>query len=181
VPHLADRVAGSLLGLAVGDALGAPAEFMSAAAVKERYGVLRELVGGGGFGWRPGEGTDDSDMTAAVLDAYLDGYLLDKVGQGFLVWIDKRPKDVGGTTGAALRQLRAHGDPAKSGEAVWHEGAAGNGSLMRCLPTGLIRTNPKQRRREAAEISAVTHSDRRCVACRPGRRVRAGGGDVRAG
>ena len=34
---------------------------------------------------------------------------------------------------------------------------------MRCLPTGLIRTDPEQRRREAAEISAITHSDPRCV------------------
>jgi ADP-ribosyl-[dinitrogen reductase] hydrolase len=111
----------------------------------------------------PGQGTDDSDLTKAVLDAYLDGYSLDRVGERFLVWFDTRPKDVGGTTRAALDHLRKHGDPTRSGKAVWHEGAAGNGSLMRCLPTGLIRTDPKQRRREAAAISAITHSDSRCV------------------
>jgi ADP-ribosyl-[dinitrogen reductase] hydrolase len=71
---LADRVRGSLLGLAVGDALGAPLEFMSRGAIKREYGMLRELVGGGVFGWRPGQGTDDSDLTKALLDAYLDGY-----------------------------------------------------------------------------------------------------------
>jgi ADP-ribosyl-[dinitrogen reductase] hydrolase len=160
---LTDRVAGSLLGVAVGDALGAPAEFKSADAVLNEYGVLREFVGGGMFCWRPGGGTDDSDMTAAVLDAYLAGYSLDKVARGFLAWIDRRPKDVGGTTAAALHELREHGNPTESGQAVWHEWAAGNGSLMRCLPTGLVRTDPEQRRRDAAEISAITHSDPRCI------------------
>ena len=152
-----------MLGLTVGDALGAPVEFKTPEIIRSEYGELREIVGGGVFGWRPGEGTDDSDMTAAVLDAYLDGYSLDKVGQGFLAWLDGGPKDVGGPTGSALANLHGHGDPTTSGKAVWHEWSAGNGSLMRCLPTGLIRTDPEQRRREAAEISAITHSDRRCV------------------
>ena len=160
---LVDRVRGSLLGLAVGDALGAPVEFMTPEAIQSEYGVLREIVGGGVFGWRPGEGTDDSDMTASVLDAYLDGYSLDAVGERFLAWLDGGPRDVGGTTGSALRHLRANGDPTVSGKAVWGEWAAGNGSLMRCLPTGLIRTDLHQLRREAAEISAITHSDPRCV------------------
>jgi ADP-ribosylglycohydrolase len=71
---LTDGVRGSLLGLAVGDALGAPLEFMSRSAIEREHGVLRELVGGGVFGWRPGQGTDDSDLTKALLDAYLDGY-----------------------------------------------------------------------------------------------------------
>jgi ADP-ribosyl-[dinitrogen reductase] hydrolase len=34
---------------------------------------------------------------------------------------------------------------------------------MRCLPTGLIRTDPRQRRQEAAAISAIIHADPRCV------------------
>ena len=138
---------------------------MTAEAIRNEYGVLREILGGGMFGWRPGEGTDDSDMTAAVLDAYLEpsGFSLEGVAERFLAWLDGGPKDVGGTTGSALARLRANGDPTASGQAVWHEWAAGNGSLMRCLPTGLIRTDPEQRRAEAAEISAITHSDQRCV------------------
>ena len=154
---------GACSGFAVGDALGAPAEFMTAEAIRNEYGVLREIVGGGMFGWRPGEGTDDSDMTAAVLDAYLTGYSLQAVGERFLGWLGGNPKDVGGTTGGALNHLRGNGEPTGSGEAVWHEWAAGNGSLMRCLPTGLIRSDPEQRRQEAAEICAITHSDQRCV------------------
>jgi len=160
---LLSRIRGSLLGLAVGDALGAPLEFLSAAAIRQRYGTLREIVGGGHFGWRPGQGTDDSDLTAAVLDGYLEGYSLDGVAQRFVAWLDGRPRDVGGTTHAALNHLREHNDPTGSGRAVEGPSSAGNGSLMRCLPTGLIRVNEEVRRREAAEISAITHSDPRCI------------------
>jgi ADP-ribosylglycohydrolase len=41
--------------------------------------------------------------------------------------------------------------------------AAGNGSLMRCLATGLVRRDADTRRREATELSAVTHADPRAV------------------
>ena len=43
-----DRVAGCLVGLAVGDALGAPLEFMSRREVRRHYPEgLREMMGSG--------------------------------------------------------------------------------------------------------------------------------------
>jgi ADP-ribosyl-[dinitrogen reductase] hydrolase len=42
-----ERIRGALLGLACGDALGAPAEFKSQAEVQSRFGRLSEMVGGG--------------------------------------------------------------------------------------------------------------------------------------
>ena len=162
-PSLEDRIAGALLGLAAGDALGSTLEFMPAESVRSRFGTHTELVGGGPFGWRSGQGTDDTDLAAAIVRAYLGGYSLARVGEEFLAWYASGPTDVGIATGAALRHLRDHGDPRASGPAVWNDQAAGNGSLLRCLPTGLVRTDPASRRREAAEISAVTHSDPRCV------------------
>ena len=51
-----DRAAGARVGSAMGDALGAPYEFGP--------GTLEpEMVGGGGFGWGPGEWTDDTLRT----------------------------------------------------------------------------------------------------------------------
>ncbi|MBM3147669.1 MAG: ADP-ribosylglycohydrolase family protein, partial [Actinobacteria bacterium] len=47
VTPLRQRYLGTLLGLAVGDALGAPAEFLSPEQIAERWGVLTEMVGGG--------------------------------------------------------------------------------------------------------------------------------------
>src|SRR4051812_45008490 len=42
-----DRCVAALLGLACGDALGAPAEFRSQEDVRARWGRLTEMVGGG--------------------------------------------------------------------------------------------------------------------------------------
>lgn len=52
-----DRIRGSIYGLAVGDALGATVEFMDKKEIQARYGVLRDIVGGGWLNLRPGEST----------------------------------------------------------------------------------------------------------------------------
>jgi ADP-ribosylglycohydrolase len=59
------RAAGSLYGLAFGDALGAPTEFMPYSQILEVYGPdgPRELIG------RPARVTDDTQMTLAFAEA----------------------------------------------------------------------------------------------------------------
>jgi len=163
-PGFQERVAGGLLGLAAGDALGATVEFCTPATIRERHGVHRDVIGGGAFGWRPGQGTDDTDMAYAVAMAYAEGYSLERVAERFLAWFDDGPSDVGNTTAISLRQLRISG-PELSGfaAALGRSNSAGNGSLMRCLPTGLVRRDPRIRRAEAVDISAITHADRRCT------------------
>jgi len=44
------RTRAAFVGLAIGDALGAPVEFMNSHEIKARHGVLRDLVGGAGCG-----------------------------------------------------------------------------------------------------------------------------------
>ena len=108
------------------------AEFVSPADIRRRHGVHRDIVGGGAFGWRPGQGTDDTD-----------------------------PPVVGLTTREALRRLRRDGDSATSG--LTSEHSCGNGSLMRALPTALVRSDPARRRAESTRISAVAHAHPRCI------------------
>ena len=159
---LGDRIGGGLLGVAAGDALGATLEFMRPEEIRRRFGVHREIIGGGPFGWRPGQGTDDTDLTWAVLAAYLDGpYTLEQAANNMLDWFHSRPPDVGGATDGALRRLDRSRDPRTSG--ATGEFSCGNGSLMRCIPTALVRPDAIIRRRELAEISAVTHAHRRCT------------------
>jgi len=158
-----DRVLGGLLGVAAGDALGATVEFCSPERIAEEHGVHSEIVGGGMFGWRPGQGTDDTDLTAAVARGYAGGYDLDDVAERFLAWYRGRPRDIGGLTARALGWLAEHGDPRRSGAAATRGNDAGNGSLMRAMPTALAGRTREDRVREAAEISAVTHADQRCV------------------
>ena len=160
--EMRDRIGGGLLGLAAGDALGATLEFMTAADIRRRYGVHREIIGGGPFHWRPGQGTDDTDLTWAVLAAYVDGpYTLERASTNMLSWFHKGPRDIGGATARALGRLDRTGDPRTSGNTG--ERSCGNGSLMRCIPTALARPDAATRHRELAEISAVTHAHIRCT------------------
>jgi len=81
-----------------------------------------------------------------------------------LAWYETRPPDIGNTTAAALAAYKADRNPRTSGVAAAQSPmGAGNGSLMRALPTALVRPNAEQRATEAGELSAVTHADPRCV------------------
>src|SRR5665647_3451817 len=62
---VADRAAGVLMGMACGDALGAPFEFGPPLGADHPF----RMVGGGGFGWEPGEWTDDTQMAVVILQA----------------------------------------------------------------------------------------------------------------
>ena len=151
-----------MLGVAAGDALGATLEFMSPALIRRQHGVHREITGGGPFGWRPGQGTDDTDLTWAVLAAYLDGpFTLEKAADNMLDWFHSGPPDIGGATAEALGRLHETGDARTSG--ATRESSCGNGSLMRCIPTALARAVPGVRRRELADISAITHAHVQCT------------------
>ncbi|POR31579.1 ADP-ribosyl-[dinitrogen reductase] glycohydrolase [Tolypocladium paradoxum] len=171
------RVVGALLGLHAGDSLGATLEFESHAAIASRYpNGLRQMVGGGPFGWPAGHATDDTDMARGVLLAYRDAKPGEDVarlaGDNFLKWRHGEwpgrtpgswPVDIGLATATGLDRYCESGDPDRAGAG---EGSAGNGSLMRCLPTGLFQPDGEKLIEESVRISGVTHDDRRCtVSC----------------
>ena len=158
-----DRIAGALLGVHVGDALGASAEFMSPAQVQEHFPLgVYEVTGGGAFDWEPGAATDDTSLTKAVLDAYLEAPddVVRAAADNMLAWMRTGPPDVGGATHIGLTRYAESGDPAKAG--AGHD-QAGNGSLMRTIPVGLARADKRRRHQEAVAISAITHDDARCT------------------
>jgi ADP-ribosylglycohydrolase len=172
-PTRQDRIAGGLLGVHAGDSLGAGVEFESWEAIRDTYpdGGPREIVGGGVFSWPPGHATDDTDLTRAVLLAYLEpgDDVVRTAAEHMLDWRrgewpgrerGSRPKDMGGATSAGLTKYESSRDPRAAGAG---EGSAGNGSLMRCIPTALAVADRERRIREAMEISAVTHDDERCT------------------
>ena len=122
---LADKIGGALLGVHAGDALGATLEFSSCSAIREQYpDGLRDIIGGGPFGWPAGHATDDTDLTRAVLLAYLradEGTdVVRSAADHMLRWLDgdwpgrergSSPRDIGG---AAIRAglARERGTPA---------------------------------------------------------------------
>ena len=164
-----DRAAGALVGLAVGDALGAGYEFSTPAP-----DTVVEMRGGGLGPWAPGEWTDDTAQAVAIARVTAEGRLdLDRVARGFIDWYLGAPKDVGVSTAAVLAQAdrlcrEADGaNPADCcrGAALAYfgdhpRGAAGNGSLMRTAPVALAHLGDDAAiARAAVEVSGLTHGD----------------------
>ncbi|KAM0560064.1 hypothetical protein ACHAPJ_004024 [Fusarium lateritium] len=171
------RVIGALLGVHAGDSLGATFEFEPHTSIARHYPYgLRDIVGGGPFSWSPGDATDDTDMTRGVLLAYYDLQCRDLgddiarlAGDYFVRWMrgdwpDRRPGsypvDIGGATAKGLNKYKQTKDPDRAGAGP---GSAGNGSLMRCVPTGLFQTDPDKIVEESQRISKITHDDERCT------------------
>jgi ADP-ribosyl-[dinitrogen reductase] hydrolase len=159
------RFRGALLGLAVGDALGAPAEFMTADQVRERWGVLDEMVGGGCHRVEPGEGTDATEMTLCLAESLAanDGFAPDDVVRRYHEWFLAGPRDVSLTTRTVMLALSA-GTPwdlaSRRAYEILGFPTAGNGSIMRCSPIALrYRDDPDERRRASVSESALTHFD----------------------
>jgi len=147
-----DRRAGAILGLAVGDALGAPYEFRTAREVPE--GPL-EMVGGGWLQLEPGETTDDTALARAVLEGYESGSLdLRRVRDAMLRWQESDPVDIGGQTAIALDQLRS--DPGRL-SLPEQPAAQGNGAVMRAASHGVMARSFEEALDNAWAEAALTH------------------------
>ena len=169
---IVERIAGGMIGLACGDALGAPAEFRSRAFIEQKCGRLTEMTGGGI--WDPGEWTDDTGMTLCMADGILErpDDPVEAVGTRFLTW-SKKAKDVGDTIASVLESLPTPNPSLKGGEpnvgdwakasrtspAARSSRAAGNGSLMRTLPVALAYPSAWEMLTVSARLSSMTHWD----------------------
>jgi ADP-ribosylglycohydrolase len=132
----ADRQRGTLLGLAVADALGAAVEF-------QLPGTFEPVTGyraGGPHGLAPGEWTDDSSTALALADSIGEvGWDINDQAERYVKWwrtgaysVNGRCFDIGNTTIAALQRFQETGDARTSGDPL--ERASGNGSIMRLAP-----------------------------------------------
>ncbi|MBN1093314.1 ADP-ribosylglycohydrolase family protein [Blastococcus sp. TML/M2B] len=165
--HRSHRVAGALVGSAVGDALGAPFEFGPAGAFSARFpaparGAKTEMCGGGSLGWAPGEFTDDTQMALLVASSLVDAGRLDPadVFDRFAQWAAADPPDIGNQTRAVLGSGRPWSSAAS--EHFARSGhAAGNGSLMRATPSAIwfARFGTAATTDAARQLSALTHGD----------------------
>lgn len=183
--ELLNIIKGALYGVAAGDALGAPLEFMSAAEIRRKYGRVTEMTGGGWLGVRPGEVTDDTQMTLAVAEgiAASPDDPVPEIGRRFISWYASGPKDVGGTCASSIAGARSLA--AASGEkgavptsAQWFAASAetarlngnrsgGNGGLMRTVYPGLYYRDLRTAVQKASDISRMTHWDEESdFACR---------------
>src|SRR4051794_36563983 len=165
--HRSHRVAGAVVGSAVGDALGAPFEFGPAGQFSRRFpaparGVATEMCGGGSLGWEPGEFTDDTQMALLVATSLVERGALDEADlfDRFRTWLHGNPPDVGNQTRAVLGSGRPW-DVAAAEHFAQSGHAAGNGSLMRTTPAAIwfSRFGTEATMDAARRISALTHGD----------------------
>jgi ADP-ribosyl-[dinitrogen reductase] hydrolase len=173
-PHRRGRSRGALLGLAVGDALGATQEFRRLQAPGFPTlckGLQTEITGGGPHGVRPGQVTDDTQMATALATSLrllgrFDGA---DVARRYVEWLP-HAFDAGNLTREALGAYHPMLAPQNGGRSVWlrqGKAPAGNGSLMRTAPIGVYFAKDRKARIQASiEDSAITHFDPRCqLAC----------------
>lgn len=162
-----NRIKGALYGVAIGDALGGPLEFMTAEGIHKKHGTVTEMIGGGWLNLYPGETTDDTAMTLAVAQGIAENPAdpLPAIGRRFIDWYKSGPKDIGGTCAMAIEKvMRMNSNTAYA----WlHAGVyvkqqlgdknAGNGALMRTVYTGLFYADPKERAIMTEKIGSMTH------------------------
>ena len=165
-----DRQRGTLIGLAVGDALGAAVEFKSPGTFKPVTGYRA----GGPHRLGPGEWTDDTSMALALADSMGEvGWDLDDQAQRYCDWwregkysVNGSCFDIGMTVSSALSRFEKSGDARSSGDTA--QRSSGNGSIMRLAPVpihyaNLFHDHVHELARFAVESSIPTHASPQCL------------------
>jgi len=176
MPHLyrVDRVRGCLLGLAVGDALGAPLEGLSPQQIKTHYGRVRNYVDGvqawkrKPYRWRlRGLYSDDTQQALALSDILLDFQRIDqeRLADLYLALMTPKGAFVGAHRGIgrSFRQVLAaleRGIPAR----LAGQTTAGIGAAMRIAPISLyFREELHAMFDSVMAASLITHRDIRSL------------------
>ncbi|MEH6674310.1 MAG: ADP-ribosylglycohydrolase family protein [Sulfitobacter sp.] len=156
-----DRATGALLGLAIGDAVGTTLEFKA----RDSYPLLTDMIGGGPFGLKAGEWTDDTAMALALADSLTANSNLNEADlmRRFVDWHEQGTYsctgscfDIGITTRQALTRWKQTGDPFAGSTGPQ---TAGNGSLMRLSPVAVAHFSKRALLRDvAARQSRTTHA-----------------------
>ncbi|MFQ5594493.1 MAG: ADP-ribosylglycohydrolase family protein [Anaerolineae bacterium] len=165
-----DRIIGSVVGLAVGDALGAPVEGWSAREISRRFGTLRDYVDTGRL---PGAYTDDAQQALCILDVLLEEGTFDPeaLARKFV----ELAQPVEGVRGRYLGAFRGTGPGFRDSVRALRQGvswqesgtlSAGNGTAMRVGPLGAFYHAGRfvEFRSAIFKSAWITHTDPRALA-----------------
>jgi ADP-ribosylglycohydrolase len=168
------RGRGALLGLAVGDAFGAPFEGKKTPAPPFPElcgGVYTDIIGGGPFKVRPGQVTDDTQQAVCLGETLKEHrrYDVEDAAKRYAKWAPLA-FDISPTTKTTLAMIAEGRTPEYTGRRHWLDTSprpADNGSLSRTAPIGVFFWKQQTQRIEASLLdSAITHFDPRCqLAC----------------
>ena len=163
-----NRIKGCMLGLAIGDAMGAPVEFMK----RGTFSPVTEYRNGGKFRLNAGEWTDDTAMTLCLAQSLIDSNGFEPTDQldKYLEWIDSgymsctgKMVGLGKTCMRSLIRYRRTGQPYTY---LKHEKFSGNGSLMRLAPVCIYYVDDLDQAVHCAALSSkTTHGSPIAVDC----------------
>lgn len=164
-----ERARGALVGLAIGDALGAPVEFKD----RDSFPEVREMLAGGHFKLPAGAWTDDTAMALCLADSLLNDGELDAKDllDRFLGWIyGNENTSTGQCIGVGQNTFTVLGNYRRTGAltAPSVKGRSdGNGALMRLAPVACRHwANSDKARTIARAQSYATHaSELSAAAC----------------
>lgn len=142
---LYDRIAGTVYGQFVGDALGARYEFKNPKDVSK---MLKEdstdenfipILGGGPFKLSAGSVTDDTEMGFGLMLCIIkhNGYNQHNVAKKYIKWFKSVPFDMGKTTNNALKDAKDNYDIIDNSNR-FNRGSLSNGCLMRAFSLGIL-------------------------------------------
>ncbi len=160
-----DRFVGCLLGLAVGDALGAPVESLP----RGSFPPVRQMIGSIRRGLAPGWWTDDTALALALAHSLVEcqGFdarhqmeqYCDWLSRGHLYGLDSR-LFIGPTTNQALLRYRQTSDPCAR---IDQDARPTNGCIMRLAPVAMLYYRDSALAEFFAEQSAcTTHGAAEC-------------------
>lgn len=162
-----DKIAGALYGMALGDAMGMPAELWGRKRVKAFFGRIEGFLDGPAendvaFNYKKGQFTDDTGQALVLLDSIAStNYKPDArdIAARMLAWAEKENafenNILGPTSKVALANFRDGIEDSKITDK-----SLSNGSAMRIAPIGcLFRPDQKEAiARYVYEVSKATHT-----------------------
>ncbi|MCL6624370.1 MAG: ADP-ribosylglycohydrolase family protein [Fimbriimonadales bacterium] len=161
-----ERFRGCLLGLAIGDAIGASTEF----SPKGSFDPVEDMVGGGVFGLPPGCWTDDTSMALCLATSLVECRGFDAVDQmrRYLLWAREGYLssvgycfDIGKTVLESLLTFETTGNPYAG---PTDPRSAGNGCIMRLAPIPIFfYPDFEKTERYAVESARTTHGTQECL------------------
>lgn len=160
-PDLKEKFIASILGVAIGDALGTPVEGLSPAEIRDRYGIISEYVINEDVNLEKGEYSDDTAMTLCILEALIENGFFDihSIVEKFLKWFNDNPKGIGNTTYHALYLIDKGYSYDEASKMAYTTLSAGNGASMRVAPIPLFdyKKGMETIVQDTVDTSIITH------------------------
>jgi ADP-ribosyl-[dinitrogen reductase] hydrolase len=157
-----DKAIGMFMGLYIGDALGAPNEFLRPHEILE---PVTDMIGGGVHNMAVGEYSDDGAMSTCIADAYITSkrFNPEAIAMNFKMWkktghfgTRNYVFDIGRTCSEAIERIT----PTHPYAGSCSYSSSGNGSIMRIAPVVLANhNNMPDAVAQSVAVSLMTHGN----------------------